>query len=258
MRRLEALSELDDALRNLGRSLSSLLFEELLDEFEVLSSELDVALRNFGRSGSSLLLEELFEELLDMWQVIVRTGTGPAQLGTVTGGGGAGRVARRTGGRWLGYGFRGIVGRLRCRCVLFERTFLDHRHGLGFVITFVVPGGADPDMVTGLEIADRGFAAGSVGVFGGTGDRDRGDGLLVGLDNDVFFVDFAQDSGERGGGGLVVTLDWGLLSAPISSSRIAAARVPDAGPPIIWAKPIEANRGAQPAESELEIGIRGP
>jgi hypothetical protein len=56
---LEALSELDDALRNLGRSLSSLLFEELVDELEVLSSELDVALRNFGRSGS------LFEDLLD-------------------------------------------------------------------------------------------------------------------------------------------------------------------------------------------------
>ena len=67
----EALSELDDALRNLGRSPSSLLFEELLDELAVLSSELDVALRNFGRSGSLLLdalldapLEELFEELL--------------------------------------------------------------------------------------------------------------------------------------------------------------------------------------------------
>ncbi len=62
----EALSELDDALRNLGRSPSSLLFEELLDEFAVLSSELDVALRNFGRSGSLLfdaLLEELFEGL---------------------------------------------------------------------------------------------------------------------------------------------------------------------------------------------------
>jgi hypothetical protein len=53
------VSELDDALRNFGRPLSSLLFED------VLSSELDVALCNFGRSGSSLLLEELLEELLD-------------------------------------------------------------------------------------------------------------------------------------------------------------------------------------------------
>jgi hypothetical protein len=61
----EALSELDDALRNLGRSPSSLLFEELLDELAVLSSELDVALRNFGRSGSSLLLDELFDALFD-------------------------------------------------------------------------------------------------------------------------------------------------------------------------------------------------
>jgi hypothetical protein len=50
---LEVLSELDGALRNFGRSLSLLSFEELLDEFAVLSSELDVALRIFGRSESS-------------------------------------------------------------------------------------------------------------------------------------------------------------------------------------------------------------
>jgi hypothetical protein len=57
----EVLSELDDALRNFGRSLSPLLFEELLDEFVVLSSELDVALRIFGRSESSpgALLDEV-------------------------------------------------------------------------------------------------------------------------------------------------------------------------------------------------------
>jgi hypothetical protein len=61
---VEALSELDDALRNFGRSLSSLVFEELLDELAVLSSELDEARRNFGRSGSSLLLE-LLADLLD-------------------------------------------------------------------------------------------------------------------------------------------------------------------------------------------------
>jgi hypothetical protein len=62
---LEALSEPDDALRNFGRSLSSLLLEELVDELAVLSSELDDALCNFGRSGSSLLLEvaELSSEL---------------------------------------------------------------------------------------------------------------------------------------------------------------------------------------------------
>jgi hypothetical protein len=55
--------EPDDALRNFGRSLSSPLLEELLDELAVLSSELDVALRNFGRSGSSLLLEELLDDV---------------------------------------------------------------------------------------------------------------------------------------------------------------------------------------------------
>jgi hypothetical protein len=57
---LAALSELEDALRNLGRSPSSLLFEELLDELAA-SLELDVALCNFGRSESSLLLEALLE-----------------------------------------------------------------------------------------------------------------------------------------------------------------------------------------------------
>lgn len=113
--------------------------------------------------------------------------------------------------------------------MLFECTFLHHCHGLGFVITFVVPGGANPDVVAGLEITDLGFAAGSVGVFGGTGDRNRGNGLVVGLDNDVFFVDFAQNSRERGSGGRVRTLACGLLSATgIASSRIAAARVSDA------------------------------
>jgi hypothetical protein len=50
-------------------------------------------------------------------------------------------------------------------------------------------------VVAGLEIADPGFAAGSIGVFGGTGDRDSGDGLLVRLDDDVFFVDLAQNPG---------------------------------------------------------------
>lgn len=45
---LEALSELDDALRSFGRSLSVLLFEAVLEELPVLSSELDVALCNFG------------------------------------------------------------------------------------------------------------------------------------------------------------------------------------------------------------------
>jgi hypothetical protein len=57
------LSELDDALRNFGRSLSSPLFEDVLDELGVLSSELELALCNFGRSGSSLLLEELLDEV---------------------------------------------------------------------------------------------------------------------------------------------------------------------------------------------------
>jgi class 3 adenylate cyclase len=84
-------------------------------------------------------------------------------------------------------------------------------------------------VVAGLKITDLCVAAGSVGVFGGTGDRNRGDGLVVGFDDDVFFVDFAQNSGERGGGGRVVTLACRLLSATgISPSRIAAARVSDA------------------------------
>ena len=95
--------------------------------------------------------------------------TGPAQLGTVAGGGGTGRIAGRTGGRGFRYGPSGIVSRLRRRRVLFECTFLHHCHGLGFVITFVVPSGADSDVVAGLKIADLGVAAGSVGVFGGTG-----------------------------------------------------------------------------------------
>ena len=57
----EALSEPEDALRSFGRSLSSVLLDELLDELAALSSELDVALRNFGRSVSLLLEEESSE-----------------------------------------------------------------------------------------------------------------------------------------------------------------------------------------------------
>jgi hypothetical protein len=57
----EALSEPDEALRNFGRSLSSLLLEEVLDELAVLSSELEEALCNFGRSGSLSLFEESSE-----------------------------------------------------------------------------------------------------------------------------------------------------------------------------------------------------
>jgi hypothetical protein len=43
--------------------------------------------------------------------------------------------------------------------MLFEGTFLHHRDGLGFVVTFVVPGSADPDMIAGLKIADLRIAA---------------------------------------------------------------------------------------------------
>jgi hypothetical protein len=114
--------------------------------------------------------------------------------------------------------------------MLFECAFPHHCHGLGFVTTFVVLRGADPDVVAGLKIADLRVDTGSVGVFSGTGDRNRGNGLVVGFDNNVFFVDFAQNSGERGGGGRVVTLAWRLLGATgvSSSPRIAAAGVPDA------------------------------
>jgi hypothetical protein len=59
---LEALSELDAALRNFGRSLSSLLLDDPVDEFAV-SPELDAALCNRGRSGSSSLVELLAEVL---------------------------------------------------------------------------------------------------------------------------------------------------------------------------------------------------
>jgi hypothetical protein len=85
-------------------------------------------------------------------------------------------------------------------------------------------------MVAGLKIADLCVAAGSVRIFGGTGGRDRGNGLLVGFDDDVFVVDFAEDTGERGCGRLVVRLACGLLSAPgiSTSSGIAAAGVPNA------------------------------
>jgi hypothetical protein len=58
---LEAPSEPDGARRSFGRSRSSPLFEEVLDELAALSSELDVALRNFGRSESLPLLEESSE-----------------------------------------------------------------------------------------------------------------------------------------------------------------------------------------------------
>jgi len=58
---LEALSEPDDALRSFGRSLSSPLFEEVLDELAVLSSELDEARCSFGRSESLLVFEESSE-----------------------------------------------------------------------------------------------------------------------------------------------------------------------------------------------------
>ena len=79
--------------------------------------------------------------------------------------------------------------------MLVERTLPHHRDGLGFVIPFVVLSGADPDVVAGLKIANFGVAAGRVGVFGGTGGRDGRDVLVVGLDDDVFILDFTQDSG---------------------------------------------------------------
>ena len=114
--------------------------------------------------------------------------------------------------------------------MLFERTFPHHSDGLGFVITFVVLRGADSDVVAGLKIADLCVAAGSVRIFGGAGGRDGGNSLLVRLDDDVFVVDFAEDTGERGCSGLVVTLASRLLtgSGISSSSRIIAAGIPDA------------------------------
>lgn len=112
--------------------------------------------------------------------------------------------------------------------MLFERTFPHHCHGLGFVITFVVLSGADPDVVAGLKIADFGVGAGSVGEFGGTWGRDRGDVLVVGLDDDVFILNFAQNSGERGGVGLISLARRTLTALGIAlSSRIAAAGVPN-------------------------------
>jgi hypothetical protein len=86
-------------------------------------------------------------------------------------------------------------------------------------------------VVAGLEVADLRFTTGGGGEFGGTGGGYGGDGLVVlGLEDDVFVVDSAQDSRERFCGRLVRGLARGALISRISpTARIAATGVPDAG-----------------------------
>jgi hypothetical protein len=79
-------------------------------------------------------------------------------------------------------------------------------------------------MIAGLKIADLCRTAGCADVFGRTRNRNGGDGLVVGLDDDVFVLDFPQHP-DLQGGRVVRLAHWWLTALRIAPARISAAGI---------------------------------
>jgi hypothetical protein len=81
-------------------------------------------------------------------------------------------------------------------------------------------------VIARLKIADLRGTAGSAGVFSRIRDRDGGDRLVVGLNDDILLPDVPQYPGERGRVGLAALAlalrRTALLTLTRISTRIAA------------------------------------
>lgn len=108
--------------------------------------------------------------------------------------------------------------------MLFRSAFLYQRHLYGMVNALIVLVCADAHVIARLKIADFGGTARSIDIFGRARDRNGGDCLVVGLDNEIFVLDFPQHPGE-------CSRAVGLLAGPRSllASRLLASRIPLAG-----------------------------
>jgi hypothetical protein len=85
-------------------------------------------------------------------------------------------------------------------------------------------------MIAGLEIADLRVTARRTDVFSGTANRDSGDRLVVGLDDDRFLPNVPQYSGKRARVRLApLHRASGTALLWIAPPRISAARIPDTG-----------------------------
>jgi hypothetical protein len=78
---------------------------------------------------------------------------------------------------------------------------------------------ANAHVIARLKITDLRRAAGRADVFGRIRDRDRGDRLVVGFDDDILVPDVAQYPGESLSGG-PAPLRWTSLRIPLA--RISA------------------------------------
>jgi hypothetical protein len=112
--------------------------------------------------------------------------------------------------------------------VFVRRAFPHHRYRYSFVVVVIVLVCADVDVIARLKIADVRFTARRSEVFRRTRDRDRGDLLVVVLDDDRLFPDVPQCPDERARVGLApLLLRTALLRIPLA--RVSPTGISHAG-----------------------------
>jgi hypothetical protein len=117
--------------------------------------------------------------------------------------------------------------------VLLRRAFFHHRHRRRVVDVDIVLVCANVHVIAGLKITDPRRAPKELTYFGRIRDRDGGNRLVVGFDDDILVPDVPQYPGER------LAVDWRACVGPPCGYRWPGYPPPGYPTPgaTIWPKP---------------------